>query len=222
MKNEVYIVAGGSSLRGFDFSSLDNKDTIVVNKSILDVPHPTYFITVDFTFLRKLGVHKLESKDTTKVFIACLHFPYIEEKDGRIVDTRFNLVYDLSDFDVIIKSRKVVGIGYQFKDFRNGLNSGFCALQLAVILGYTKIYLLGVDLCFNVDNGLSNKSTHYHGGYGENITSFNKKLSIYYDYFADGIHELKCNPYINVEVISLSPISRLNNIIEYVDYRKVL
>ncbi|MHA1690362.1 MAG: hypothetical protein ACTSU7_01865 [Candidatus Heimdallarchaeaceae archaeon] len=217
---EIFIVAGGSSLTNFDFNLLRNKNTIVVNKAILDVPNPTFFITVDFTFLRKVGIHNIQSKDTTKVFIACLHFPYMQEQGGRIVDTRSGLVYDLSDFDMIIKSRADEGIGFQFKDFRNGLNSGFCALQFAVILGCKKIYLMGVDLCPGPNKDSTVTKTHYHGGYGESVASFSTKLEKYCIRFVDGIRQIQDNT--DIEVISLSPISRLNGQIDYIDYRDVL
>ncbi len=54
MNNEVYIVAGGTSLKEFDFSKLKNKTTIVSNKSIFDIPKANYFITTDYTFLNYL------------------------------------------------------------------------------------------------------------------------------------------------------------------------
>lgn len=220
MEKEVFIVCGGPSLKGFDFELLRDKDTIVVNKSILDVPNPNYFITVDYTFLRKIGSHKIRAADTTKVFIACLHFDYIQERNGQIVDVRHGLVYNLQDFDVIVKSRIEGGMGFCFKDFRNGLNSGYCALQLAVVLGYKKIYLLGVDMCSESQKVVMHKSTHYHGGYGESLASFNIKLEKYYEHFVTGLQEMDKNSVI--QVVSLSPISRLNNLINYVDYRKVL
>lgn len=219
-KSECFIIGGGPSLKDFDFCLLQDKDTIAVNKSILDVPSPNYFITVDFTFLRKLSRSRLSSVDTTKVFVACLNFDYIKEEDGRIIDTKHNIVYDLSDFDLIIKSRGDRGIGYQYKDFKNGLNSGYCALQYAVILGCTKIYLMGIDLCLRKNKEDAQIKTHYHDGYGQNPNKFSSKLEEYFAHFAFGLQEIKNKT--NIKVISLSPISRLNNIIDYVDYREVM
>jgi len=209
-QKEIYIIGGGPSLTGFDFNSLKNKDTITVNKSILDVPDPNYFITVDYTFLRKLKVSKsrFTSIDTTKIFVADFHFPFIQEKNGRIVDTRIGLIYDLQDFNMIIKAKQTSGIGYEYKDFRTGINSGYCALQLAVLLGYKKIYLLGIDL---------NKEliTHYHGGYGEKPAVFNTRVPNYLQEFKHGLKQIKQDN--QVEVFSCSPISALNSIIEYVN-----
>lgn len=219
MKKEVYIIGGGPSLLDFNFDLLKDKDTIAVNKSILDVPNPKYFITVDYTFLKKIEIQKLKDVNTTKIFIVCLHFDFIKEENGQIIDIKHNIIYNLQDFDVIIKSRVEGGIGFNLRDFRNGLNSGYCALQLAVALGYEKIYLLGLDLCNN-QKYTTNKQTHYHGGYGEKAFSFDIKLEKYYQHFVKGLKEIKQNS--NINVISLSPVSRLNSQIDYVNYKDVL
>lgn len=207
MEKKVYIIGGGPSLSGFDFDLLSGKEVITVNKSILDIPNPKYFITVDFTFLRKVRWSVINKIRTTKVFVACLHFPFMSEEKGRIVDTRYNIVYDLKDFDVIIKSRKEDGIGFTFREFRNGLNSGYCALQLAVLLGYKEINLMGIDLC------LEQNKSHYHEGYGQNLEKFNEQLTKYYTLFGQGLEQIQKES--NIKIYSLSPISRLNSIIPY-------
>ena len=206
---QCFVVGGGSSLTGFDFPKLSNVDTIVINKSIFDVPNPNYFITADYTFLKKINLKFFERIETTKIFIADFHFPYLREKNAQIVDTRFNLIYDLRVFNLIIKARREKGVGFTFNDFRTGSNSGYCALQLAIIFGYTRILLLGMDM---------NKSeeTHYHGGYGESAESFNRKLDVYYVNFRIGLKQLKDSGK-DIKVISCSPTSRLNGIIEYKD-----
>lgn len=211
MEKEVYIIGGGPSLKKFDFELLSEKDTIVVNKSILDIPNANYFVTVDYTFLRKVGSPKLGGDTVAKVFVACLHFDYMCEEEGIITDSRTGMKYDLSAFDVIIKSRRADGIGYSLGDFRNGLNSGYCALQLAVILGYKKINLLGIDL--QVDSNQAELITHYHGGYGQDPYKFAMKLEEYYVHFVGGLQRLKDET--DIEVVSLSPTSRLNEVIPY-------
>jgi len=202
--NEVYIIGGGSSLIGFDFSKLENKTTITVNKGITYVPNLNYFVTMDFTALKKIP--PIEGSKATKIFIANLAESCLQEKDGQLVDVRFGLVYKLEDFDMIIKSRKKDGIGYDFKDFRNGENSGFCALQLAVILGYETIYLYGMDLTIG-------KETHFHGGYGQAKDKFQKKLDLYYSYFEQAIKKIKDEH--KIKIYSCSKTSRLNSLIEY-------
>ena len=214
MRDEVYIIGGGPSIKNIDLSKLKDKDTIVVNKAILDVLNPNYFITMDYTFLKKINNNNLINTDFVKVFIANFTYDYIQNVDGRIVDTRFNLVYDLSDFDIIIKSYFTNGFGIRFNQFCNGNNSGFCALQLAYLLGYKKIYLLGIDLVLDGDQ------THYHGGYG-NSKKFKQRLPDYISNFVDGIIELKMKDN-SVKLYSCSDISILNEHIEYIKYDSAL
>lgn len=208
--SRVFIVGGGVSLHDFPFQLLKNEEVIVVNKAILAVPEAKYFVTMDFSFFRKVNVQHVIQAKMTKVFVANFAKSYLKEVDGRIVDMRFKLVYDLSVFDMIIKSRIESCMGFEFKDFRTGCNSGFCALQLAVLLGYTHIYLLGYDLV--ASRGL----THYHGGYGEAIASFSGKLIGYFDAFREGLATLKITRP-DIYVGSGSNVSALNSILPYVD-----
>jgi len=215
-KKEIFVIGGGPSLTNFNFSKLKDKDTITVNKSIFDVPSPNYFISVDYTFLKKIQDRKtlFDSIKTTKIFVADFHFTYLQEKNGQIVDIRNNLVYKLNDFDVIIKAKSAEGIGYTYNDFRTGLNTGYCALQLAIILGYKKIYLLGIDLN-------QQQITHYHGGYGERYDKFNAKIPNYLNRFKRGLKQIKQDGK-GIEVISLSSVSRLNIDIPYQDINTLL
>ena len=210
----AFVVGGGPSLKNFDFSLLANKCTIAVNKSIFHIPNPTYFISVDYTFLRKVDKKVFNSISTKKFFVADFSHSFLKEVNGRITDTRYNMTYNLRDYNLLIRAYKQEGIGYTFKDFRTGRNSGFCALQLAIILGFKKIYLLGLDLG-------KQEVTHYHGGYGEKIDSFNLKLDTYYNYFKVGLEQLK-QERPDVQVISCSPSSKLNRHIQYVSDKEVL
>ena len=73
--------------------------------------------------------------------------PYMEFKGGYVTDTRRNLIYeDLYKYHGVIRSGRTEGFGYSLKDFSNGSNSGHCGIQLALLAGYKKIYLLGFDL----------------------------------------------------------------------------
>jgi len=208
MDNSVYIVGGGASLRGFDFKNkLRGKRVIAVNKAIFFVPHADVFITMDYTFLRKIENKPAPFYSADKVFVLNMDNGYIKFENNSPVDTRFNLKYELQDFDVVVKSHKTAGIGFRFSDFRNGGNSGFCALQFAVIMRYSPIYLLGIDLkCAGND-------THFHGGYGESKPKFQDKLEEYYKMFFTALSILKTRPW--VKVYSCSSISRLNGIIPY-------
>lgn len=202
-QESVYIVGGGTSLNGYDFKRLETKDVIVVNKSIFSVPTAKYFVTMDYTFLHKINstLNHFRSHPASKFFILNMTKSYIQEIDGAIQDVRSRMIYNLQDFDVIIKSRKTSLLGTTFNDFHNGENSAYCALQLAIVLGYKNIYLLGVDL-------QCGEQTHFHGGYKQDYKTFKKNLDNYYEEFINGIKYLKkCNSTINI--INCSNISRL-------------
>ena len=206
--SSVYIVCGGPSLCSFNFHQLTDRDTIVVNSSLKNVSNPNWFITVDYTFIRKYGTKQILEHPVSKIFVADFSYPFIQEENGLIVDTRLGLPYkDVRDFH-IIKSHQQDGMGFIFSDFRSGKNSGYCALQFAVLLGYKKIYLLGLDLNFN-----STEPSHYHGGYGESRNSFQGKLVQYFNTFRIGLRELKEKS--DVQVFSCSQTSRLNGEIPY-------
>lgn len=208
MSKLAYIIGGGNSLKNFNFNKLENKTTIAVNKSYSYVPNLNFFITMDYSFLNKIE-NTLENLNTTKIFVANLDNDYIDyiNRTKNLSYEHSNPNYNLKDFDITIKSYKTEGIGFRWNDFRNGINSGFCALQLAILLGFDIIYLLGIDL-------IATEKTHFHKGYGESIEEFQKRLDIYYKNFKKALVELiKKKP--NIKVYSCSKISRLNDILEY-------
>jgi len=209
MQSEIYLIGGGNSVNTIDKSKLEGKDVMAINKSILDFPNAKYFITIDHSFLKKLDLKKriLANSPATKVFVANLVPEYMEDKGEVIVDTRWNLKYNLKIFDIIIKSRRKDGLGYEWNDFRNGFCSAYCALQLAILLGYQEINLLGFDM-------VAEGQTHYHGGYGESLDKFNMKLEDYYQIFKTTFLDL-LEQESDLKIYSCSKISRLNKFIPY-------
>ena len=209
-KRIIYVIGGGTSLSEFDYNKLIGSDVIAVNKSIFAVPNCKYFVTMDHSFLMKVPMedfHKC-TKKTTKVFVASLAEDYMQEHNGQILDLRCGMVYNLRDFDVILKSRCSEGLGKTFKEFKDGANSGFCAIQFAALMGYDEIRVLGIDL------STTNSETHHHGGYGESVTRFKTKLDFYYSFFEKGLKNFT-KKFPNVKLVSCSKNSRLNNLIEY-------
>ena len=209
MKEKVYIIAGGNSVSDVNLQKLQDGDVIAVNKSILDYPNAKYFITMDHSFLKKLDLKKrvLSGSPATKFFIANLVPEYMEEKNGGFNDSRWNLQYNLRLFDVIIKSRAYEGFGRDWNDFRSGMNSGYCAIQLGIILGYKEIYLIGYDL-------MAHQQTHYHGGYGESLEAFNKKLEIYFASLKKAILDWKAQD-TDTKLYNCSAMSRLDDLLQY-------
>jgi hypothetical protein len=170
--NAVFIVGGGPSLSGFNFGSLKNVDTIAVNKAIEYVPGANYFISIDYTYLSKAKTSITEiSKSKTETVFVVNTGESVQKRGDYYIDTRFNLTYkSLNQFNHVIESKKPLtetGFGKTFENFAHGYNSGFAALQFALLLGYEKIYLLGFDL--NVDDA----DTHFHSDYRGSVTKKN-------------------------------------------------
>ncbi len=220
--NRVFVIGGGPSLKFFNLANLRTEDTICVNSSVFDVPAPNFFITKDYTFLINYLVSCLQTEEDAskkwnnaiKIFVACFVGGALQDIDGRIVDVEKEIRYDLHPVNWIVKNDKQKGIGLSVDDFRCGIDSGYGALQLAILLKYKEVYLLGYDMCVH-------DQTHYHGRYGERKKElFQKKLDGYFKLYREAIQEIREKT--RVKVFSCSPTSRLNELIPYVSIEEVL
>ncbi len=221
----VFIVGGGPSLSGFDFKRLINRDSISINQSIFQVPNSKYFVTMDYTWLLKSGVYRGQSDGNArrqfisskahKVFVIGFKEPRLVIDGERFIDTEMKLTYDLSLFDVIIRASSYGGISTSSLDFRCGSDSGYSAIQLAVILGYSEVFLLGFDFTFQ------GNETHWHDAYPPRKNhNYQKKLNeflIPYPQAFDDLNRIK-----TCKVYSCSKISKLNQYAQYVDINGVL
>ncbi len=204
-KNDIcFVVGGGPSLNGFDFTELNGFDTIAVNKAVEFIPNPTYFITTDYSYFIKasLPLDKIKQKTKSTYFVANLSHPYMIYKNGQVVDKRRNFVYeDLYKYTGVIESYEKIGFGDSIENFSHGDNSGHCGIQLALLLGYKKIYLLGFDLS---DIG----QTHFHQSYRQvDQDSFKKKVGGYAETLLQSLVKYKGTQ----EIINLSSQSVLIN-----------
>lgn len=222
---EVFIIGGGPSLKGMDFDQLYGRDTIAVNHSFFDIKNPTYFITMDYFWLTKAGVqchstnwphrHQFEATPTKKFFILGFSPPRLEYQGYKLfLDTEYNKLYDLGLFDEIIVASGYGGIGTWCGDFRCGSDSGYTALQLAVVLGYKKIYLLGMD--FVIQHG----QTHYRNDCLKNPKLYEPKLNEFVTPYTRAFEDI--NNKTDCEVICCSDISRLKEYIPYKSLEEVL
>lgn len=195
MDKPVFIIGGGPSLIDFNFDRLKNYDTIAINKAIFHAPWAKYFITHDLAFFHKLTpdqFNKFKTTKTTKILVMSpVTFPYMEIAKNKFYDRRpfhdkpAGFSYDLRILDMIIISKQEQGIGLTWDEFRHGHNSGYSALQFAVIQGYNPIYLLGFDMRVDPDNA------HWHEGYGEDPQAVQSRLDYYLHNFNIGLLELK-------------------------------
>ena len=257
MKKRVFIVAGGPSLTDFDFSSLANEDTIVVNSSIFFVPRPKYFITMDYTWFLKNSIcfggdggkrqSIYDASTAEKFFVVSFSGDRRELSEHGVIDRKFNLEYDLRVVDRILFASRQGGIGTAFSDFRCGEDSGYSALQLAVLLGYEQIYLLGMDFSvlqtepkirtiagstLQLSSGSSveaapiqkidlSKQTHFFKKMDKSGTcEFTEKLHKYLRFYAEVFIEI--GEKTKSKVFSCSSISKLNDFIDYLPIEKVM
>ena len=201
-KDICFVVGGGPSLNGFDFTQLNGFDTIAINKAVEYIPNPTYFITTDYSYFVKasLPIDQIKLKAHKSYFVANMSHPYMEMKGGQIVDTRRNFVYeDLYHYDGVIQSYHTSGFSSTVNEFSNGENSGHCGIQLALLLGYKKIYLLGFDL--NEEG-----QTHFHQSYRDvDQKSFKRRVGSYGKTLVDSLVRYKGNQ----QIINLSSSSIL-------------
>lgn len=212
--DKVCLVGGGPSLSNAKpFSINDDYDTIAVNGSIDDINDANYFVTIDYMFIQKhSGV--LSKADTIKIFVANFGCGNLEVKSGVITDVKHNIKYDKlkSNVDLIIKSVHQDGISNSWEGFRSGRSSGASALQLAYLLGYKEINLLGYDF-----RRWGNK-LHYHSLYSNNSLCNDRKLEQFYKSLKRDIEKIRDK----VKIYSCSPISRLNEDVEFKPVQSVM
>lgn len=143
--NECYIVGGGPSLINFDWTLLNDKFIIAINRAYEVLPNAqiVYFTDDDFyirhkeTMMKHAGIKVKGSLNPSLV-----HAPGV---------IQFHLISDQ-------------GLVTQPGCLAHGSNSTYAAINMASVhLGFTKIYLLGVDMKWGA-KGDRTKS-HWHDGH---------------------------------------------------------
>lgn len=143
----VYIVAGGPSLRDFDFRRLDDKITIAINKSLSVLPNAKLLWWSDERFFRQ---HREEIAQHRAAYKATAYINFYREKNPDWVSS-----YSFS---------RMKGYDDRPEYLCHGNNSGYAALHLAIKLGAKKIILLGYDFKFDAQ-----KNTHWHAGHFDEL-----------------------------------------------------
>lgn len=175
----AYIIGGGPSLSGFNWEDLVGKKTIAINKSILHYPNADIIYWTDS---RVYGWYKAA----------------IDNAKGLKITIRDHSSYST---DVkILKKNNNFGLCESNDSLCHGNNSGYAAINLAYLLGVTKIVLLGYDM------KNSNKQSHYHEGYPVPATAdlvYKDQFLPGFNILADSLREK------NVKVYNASPDSLL-------------
>lgn len=226
MSDSCFVVGGGPSLQGFNYRLLDGEHVIAVNQAIFHTPQAKYFVTMDYTWLHSSGVmvgdklspvkgKQFHQHPAQKVFVLAFSEPRLQQlTEDTFLDLQYGMHYNLSMFHRVVRGSGYGGIGTHYSNFRVGSDSGYSALQLAVILGYKRIYLLGFDFC------TSGTQTHGHNDYQpKDPVAFDAKLQEFVTPYPKAFDSLR---EIGVQVFSGSHISRLNRYILYVDVTYLL
>lgn len=133
-----YVIASGPSLQGFDFDKLPDGYRIGANKSAW-IANCDALVTIDGRFWRG---HQREIADFTGP-------KYVTELVVENQPTHGAHISKRGRFNGLSESLEHL----------TGTNSGFAALNIAYLLGYTEIAMLGFD--FKWSDGKS----HFHNGY---------------------------------------------------------
>ena len=187
-----FIIGGGTSLKGFDFSKLNGELVIACNRAFESFPSAAVMIAQDARLwgwyesgqLGEEAKRKFQQYRGFKSWVNVQAFPYPE--DVFIINTTY-----AKDFN------------WKSYDYSQGLpwcsNTGLDALCLAVCLEANPIYLLGFD-CYGKDG----KTANFHEGY----PGYNNE-KVYEDSMVPDFNNL--SPQLNeaAEIINLNPESKI-------------
>ena len=151
-EKECYIIGGGPSLGGFDWSKLDGKFVIAINRAYEVLPDAQIVYFTDDDYYKR---HR-------SAMIAHSGKKY----RGRI--QRQKIIKDPEVLELQLQQRPY-GWSDQFGELFHGSNSTHACIQVAAQLGFDKIYLLGVDMKhqgkFNKQKNNNKGTTHWHSGH---------------------------------------------------------
>jgi len=179
-----FIISSGTSLSDLDLSPLERRITIGLNRSFMAFPSTTYNCVMDH---RLFDLYPEEIKNTRYLFT--------------LEDRPWGIPLKLQGSD-----------GFSF-DLQEGIFSGYTisyfALQLAIYMGFKRIFFLGLDLKNQEGNthffGFDHRSeNHEDTEFPKMKNAFTKAAEKIKDmdcqvYNCSPITELKCFPFISFE-----------------------
>lgn len=180
--HRAFVIGGGPSLTGFDFSRLKGEYAVGCNMAFLH--NPTVNLIFDLRLMEKLSVDpRWAAYDGAK----CWLNSEIPQEKGRfpgVVELQECMTFDM---------KQKWGFSLRNGIWR-GTNAGASALNLCEILGANPIYLLGFDF-----RGEAGKEANWHSG--EYPPDWNRDDEVYEKYkqdFWDNILNIKA------EVVNLN------------------
>lgn len=189
-----FIIGGGSSLKGFDFSRLDGEFTIAVNHSILHYPKADACIFLDAVFLDKNNNEARTFLKSYKGMIFCSFRTHYHKDNPNAIPFYVNNDRVQSKF-----SRGLWGARL----------TGMAAISLAIVMGVDPIYLLGYDLNKNAadihfyDSNSEAKYKNDKGYRGERVVT-SIRMFKNFDYYKERIINLNpktCIPFFKIQKV---------------------
>ena len=150
-----FIIGGGPSLREFDWDLLKGELVIGTNRAY-EFFDPSILVGLDKRFFENCwqgrygaeALEKFEASKATKVWVKTGG----EDTKKPFLDRGFTILPNAG------KSGATKSIT---EGLKTGGNSGYCAINLALCLGATEIYLLGFDMHGDNDGN----AAHHHSGH---------------------------------------------------------
>jgi len=253
IKDKVaFIIGTGPSLNKIDIKKLKGFPSITFNRAYLAFEEwgfdPKYYLAIDGNDIRSVykDINNLtKNSNIEKMFLVKLN------------DNQLHEPSDFQDFDfksndeIYCESEKIFlmhNIGGttipQINDFDiNGQdikttfvsNAGFMGLKMLYMLGYRRIYLLGMDARYKDDTSFrdvkikgrqytateDNDVNHFRGDYfGKNITFGKPNESEIIGIWKNFMSNIKNYP--DLEIFSCSENSNLNDFIKYVEFDEII
>ena len=196
LNRRCFIIGGGESLKGFDYSQLDNELTISINKLFEVYPRATISYSMDSEFYRKLKTGLYNNYSTEDLWNKWHSLECV-----RVFLTPMEIMEFGSEVNLVRRKwEPSISRGDLDDGIYGGIISGTGALNLAIALGANPIYLLGYDMH-------AVKYTHCHGGYdSRTLENFNIKLR---DYRVEIESMSKLIAEVGVTVVNLNKESKL-------------
>ena len=191
-----FIIGGGPSVQGLDFSLIENDVTIGINKAFMYYPKCTINYAMDMSWYTFLTT---PTKDPDQ----------LRAQEAWKAYKGYKTWVSLSAFKTtppkgiqVIKKIKEQNLSLNLEHgIFGGNNSGWGAINIALALGCNPVYLLGYDM------KMSNNKTHWHEGYAktrpQGLDRRLEKFGNMIAKFADVISEM------GFQVINLNPDSGL-------------
>ena len=187
----VFIVGGGESLKGFDFSQLKGEIVIAINRAAEAVPGAAILMFLDEQFFGWAAGGKL-GENMQQIFDSFAGY--------KLTASRVGFPYPEDIYCVKYKDARHPRLDDWIQDgLYMGNLTGTVAANLSVAMGAKQIYLLGFDGDGGKERNPNKYQTWFHGGYPEKANT-----TIYSRYHDDMDIMAPLYREKNIEVVNLN------------------